>query len=114
MRFKTSSFEIIPVAGDVAPNVRLFEFNAQRESSLQGLRGRIVVLELWATWCGPCQPAMDKLNALARKMPDGWRDKVVIAGLSVDEDVAFAQKHVDRRGWTHVRHYWGEADEWIH
>ena len=48
---------------------------------LSGLRGSVVVLEFWATWCPPCREAVPELNALYAK----YRDRgVVILGISVD------------------------------
>lgn len=44
-------------------------------------RGRIYVVEFWATWCTPCIDAMPKLTALQSK----YRDKLTVVGINVLE-----------------------------
>lgn len=58
--------------GEKADEV-MFEkvFNAPQISfSLKDLKNKIVILEFWATWCGPCLPAIEHLNKLKEKFPD--------------------------------------------
>lgn len=51
--------------------------------TLDGYRGKWVVLNVWATWCAPCIREMPELEALSRARPD-----VVVLGLAADgEDV---------------------------
>ena len=59
------------------------------------LRGRVVVLNLWSTWCVPCVEELPSLLALQRKMP-----QLAVVGVSTDEDDAvyrnfLKQHHVD-------------------
>ena len=64
-------------------------------------KGKVYVVEFWATWCGPCIMAMPHLSALARQ----YKDKVDFVGVSVWEntgkkvpDVATIQRFVDEKG----------------
>lgn len=44
-------------------------------------RGKVVLLNFWATWCGPCRAEIPDLITLQ----DKYRDQLVVVGLSVDE-----------------------------
>jgi len=59
-----------PKLGDDAPALNLnkiLEANENRTVSLNDLKGNVVVLEFWATWCVPCIPALSHFNELAEK-----------------------------------------------
>ena len=46
-------------------------FNSPQNSfALKDLKNKIVILEFWATWCGPCFPAIENLKKLKEKFPN--------------------------------------------
>ncbi|MFM2163196.1 MAG: hypothetical protein RLZZ383_2708 [Pseudomonadota bacterium] len=47
--------------------------------SLSGLRGKVVVLDFWATWCGPCRATMPGLSSMAERLS---AKGLVVLGLS--------------------------------
>ena len=52
-----------------------------RTVDLSKLRGRVVVLNLWATWCAPCIEELPSLLALQKQMPE-----LAIVAVSMDQD----------------------------
>ncbi len=75
------------IAGSLAPE---FNFDLQgRPAKLADLRGRVVVLNFWATWCPPCVDEMASLNRLHQQVAQ--RGGMVL-GISVDDDPAAYEK----------------------
>ena len=56
--------------------------------SLRSLHGKVVLLDFWATWCGPCRMATPTLEALPKQF--GKRGLAVV-GMSVDDPSTIAQ-----------------------
>jgi len=52
-----------------------------REVTLASLRGKVVLVNFWATWCGPCRAEIPDLIALQEK----YRDRLQVIGISQDE-----------------------------
>jgi len=83
-------------AGLAAPDFQL-TLNDGQKVTLASYRGRVVLLNFWASWCPPCVQETPALEALAREFPQG---KVVVLGVSIDQDpVAYeaflAEYHID-------------------
>lgn len=70
-----------PRIGNPAPEFTLQD--ADRKLSLSDYRGKVVLLNFWATWCPPCIAEMPDLIALQDKMKDRG---VVVVGVSIDAD----------------------------
>jgi len=68
-------------AGDVAPQWELTDLDGDAVS-LEDLRGKVVVLDFWATWCGPCRKALPAIQRISERFGD---DEVAVVGLAVFE-----------------------------
>ncbi len=63
--------------------------------SLASSRGKVILLNFWATWCGPCRAEIPDLIELQKK----YGDSLQIIGLDVDDDdVAEVKKFVEKNG----------------
>jgi cytochrome c biogenesis protein CcmG/thiol:disulfide interchange protein DsbE len=68
------------LVGHAAPDFTVQD--ADRSVTLHDLRGKVVILNFWATWCPPCVEEMPSLV----KMQSQMKDRVVVLAVSVDED----------------------------
>lgn len=82
-----------PVAGQATPDFDLMDLQGQRVQ-LSAYRGKIVVLNFWATWCAPCVEEMPSLNRFQETFaPQG----VVVLAVSVDDDEQALRKFATDR-----------------
>ncbi len=77
-----------------------------RTVSLDEYKGRVPLLDFWATWCGPCIAELPNVKRVYEKHHDEGFD---ILSVSLDRDRSSLSRFVDREGldWTHV--YNGDA-----
>ncbi len=61
----TPALAATPKVGQPAPNAQ-FETVAHQKFDLVSLRGQVVVINFWATWCGPCKQELPLLDAYYR------------------------------------------------
>ena len=85
--------------GDKCPGFT-YEDPEGNKVSLGDLEGKYVLVDVWATWCGPCKGEIPALKALEEK----YRDRNIhFLSLSVDEDVAAWRKMVSEDGLTGIQ-----------
>lgn len=91
--------------GTEAPNISMVLLPGKEEEQLTNHFGKVIVLEFWATWCGPCQQTMAMLQDYPAKYPN-WKDQVVLIAASVDEDPDTAVKNLKLKGWDKTHNVW--------
>ena len=91
--------------GSKAPDIEMVALAGGAPERLSDYAGKIVILEFWATWCGPCQIKMAELQGYAGKHPD-WKDKVILIAASVDDNQEAAIKHLKAKGWDQTHNVW--------
>jgi cytochrome c biogenesis protein CcmG/thiol:disulfide interchange protein DsbE len=90
----------------VAPDFTLERLDGKGELSLASLRGKPVVLNFWASWCGPCKDETPLLQAASER----WRGKgVAFVGVDVKDFRGDARAFLARYGVTYANVYDGKG-----
>ncbi|HSZ72019.1 MAG TPA: TlpA disulfide reductase family protein [Cytophagaceae bacterium] len=86
--------------GTPAPNFTLNDRNG-KSISLTSLKGKYVVIDFWASWCGPCRAESPNMVKLYKKMKS---DRFEILGVSLDGSEDAWDKAIEKDGlnWLHV------------
>jgi peroxiredoxin len=88
--------QVRPIEGKPFPKIAL-EAASGKTLSTETFRGKVVVLNVWATWCPPCRREMPSLEALSKRL-DARRFAVV--GLSTDDDAMLAREFLRQNDIT--------------
>jgi len=73
-----------PLMGEMVPNLVIERITGGGQLDLEALRGRVVVVDFWATWCAPCRKAMPMYEALSTAFQD---EAVTFVMASVDDNL---------------------------
>jgi thiol-disulfide isomerase/thioredoxin len=85
----------------MAPPFAVTTLDGQRVS-LDDFQGKVVLLDFWATWCGPCREALPHMRSIAKNFQG---QPLVILSVSLDNDEQRWKDFIEKNGmtWMHYR-----------
>jgi cytochrome c biogenesis protein CcmG, thiol:disulfide interchange protein DsbE len=83
--------------GKTAPDFTLGRLDRPGSLQLSSLRGKVVVLNFWASWCQPCKLEAPDLAASAKR----WSGRVVVLGVDVNDPSGDARGFMRKYGITY-------------
>lgn len=75
-----------------------YEENREKVMSTAELKGKVVFINFWATWCPPCRAEMPSLNKLYEKFRDD--DRFVFLFINEDENIEKARQYLQSNSFT--------------
>jgi peroxiredoxin len=82
----------VPARKNLFPDFEMVTLAGNRVTA-KDLRGKVVLVDFWGTWCPPCVAAIPSLRTMSKRMTD---DPFVLLSISTDQDKAALQAFVDR------------------
>lgn len=80
----------------MAPPFAITATNGQ-QISLDGLKGKVVLIDFWATWCAPCREALPHMKKIVEKFKD---EPLLVLSVSLDENEQKWQEFVAKKQMT--------------
>lgn len=81
-------------AGEAARELSITQTDGT-EFVLSAQQGKVVLLNFWATWCGPCMMEMPAFDMLREE----YGEELSILAISIDDDVAAAETYLEEQGY---------------
>lgn len=99
----------IPGVGDMAPEITMNDVD-DKPFSLSQLRGKYVLIDFWASWCGPCREENPNVVAAFNQFKD---KNFTVLGVSLDKNKQAWIDAIkeDKLNWKHISDlkYWSSA-----
>ena len=100
--------------GQVFPKIehlnKVFDDNENEEITIEHQPGEVLLIQIWATWCNPCQMPMANNQIMLDSNESKWNGKVRIFGLSIDKEKRKIIERVNERKWYKVKHVWAAGN----
>ena len=91
-----SSLETGPSVGKLAPSFELKDMNGN-QVKLEDFKGKVILINFWATWCGPCRKEMPSMHTLYAEYKD---QGFVVLAISIDPSVKPVRKFIRKKELT--------------
>ncbi|MDX2413797.1 MAG: TlpA disulfide reductase family protein [Bacteroidales bacterium] len=84
--------------GNPAPAISGTTVN-DKEFKLEQLKGKVVLIDFWGTWCGPCMQGMPKL----KELNELYKDDLAIVGIASDQEASWRKGIEEHKlNWIHL------------
>lgn len=87
-----------PLIGKPAPEIQLTMLD-ESTFDLSSYKGKVVVLDFWATWCGPCIKAMPEVKTVVEAFP---AEAVVLCTINQSESIPIIHRFLESRDWNRL------------
>lgn len=88
--------------GQTMPNFKIYNREGE-EVNFYDFEAKIIVLDVWASWCGPCRKQAPYFNAIRKKLES---EDILFLSISINNRIKKWQRFLDKKEWETSQHYW--------
>lgn len=92
--------------GKVSPIGKILDSDSSQIST-NDFKGKLLIIDFWATWCSPCLEEAPKFKDLERKYEN---ERVEFVTISIDDEFSYWKEFIAERDWE-TNNYWFGMDE---